>query len=339
MLEHLKNLTQLYGISGNEDNIREYIISNIKGECAYHVDNLGNIIAFKKGMKSPKKKIMISAHMDEVGLIITHINPDGTLAFECVGGINDNVIAGRQVFLYNKGIYGVVGSKAVHNMTAAERKEKISVSKLYIDIGASDQKEAESMVSPGECVSFISGYTELGGGKVCSKALDDRIGCAIMLDLINDNAEYDIYLTFTVQEELGLRGAYTAAFGVEPDYAIVVETTTASDIPGSDGARRVCTLGDGAVVSFMDRRTFYDRELFNLAFSVARENSLKCQTKTLIAGGNDAGAIHLSRNGVRTIAVSSPCRYLHSPASVADYSDIVACELLIRHLITRILEL
>lgn len=339
MLEHLRNLTQLYGISGNEDNVREYIVNNIKNKCSYHIDNLGNIIAFKKGIKTPEKKIMIAAHMDEVGMIVTHINNDGTLCFECVGGINDNVVAGRQVFLYKKGIYGVVGSKAVHNMTHSERKEKISVSKLYIDIGAKDKKEAQSVVSPGEPVAFISGYTELGDKKICSKALDDRAGCAIMLDLIQTANEYDMYFAFTVQEELGLRGANTAAYAISPDYAVVLETTTASDIPGSDGAKRVCTLGDGAVVSFMDRRTVYDRELFNLAFSVAGEKKIKCQTKTLIAGGNDAGAIHLSGNGVRTIAISAPCRYLHSPASVADYSDIESCELLVRHLITRILEL
>ena len=339
MLGHLKNLTQLYGICGNEDNIRKYIIQNIKGKCDYYVDNLGNIIAFKKGRKTPEKKIMIAAHMDEVGMIITHVNNDGTLGFECVGGINENVIPGRQVFLYNKELYGVVGSKAVHNMTSSERKQKISVSKLYIDIGSSDKKEAELTVSPGEPVSFISGYTELGGGKICSKALDDRAGCAIMMDMIEEDAEYDMYFAFTVQEELGLRGAHTAAFGVGPDFAVVLETTTASDIPGSEGAKRVCTLGDGAVVSFMDRKTYYDRELFDLAFMVARENKIKCQTKTLIAGGNDAGAIHLSRSGIRTISISVPCRYLHSPASVADYADIESCEMLVRHMTSRILEL
>lgn len=339
MLEHLEPLCSLYGISGNENGVREYILSRIEGKCSAHTDNLGNIIAFLKGKKKTDKKVMIAAHMDEVGLMITHINEDGTLSFDTVGGINDDVIAGRQVMIYEKNIQGVAGSKAVHNMTEEERKKALSVSSLYIDIGAEDKKEAEKYISPGDCAAFISGFTRLGGGKVCSKALDDRAGCAVMLDLIDEGVEYDTYFVFTVQEEIGLRGAQAAAFGVSPDFAIVLETTTASDIAGVSGAKKVCELGKGAVVSFMDRRTVYDRELYNLAFSLAEQNGIPCQTKTLIAGGNDAGAIHISGSGVRTVAVSAPCRYLHSPCCVAQYSDIEACEALTRLLITGINEL
>jgi len=339
MLEHLKKLTGLYGISGNEDQVREYIINVIKDKCEYHTDNLGNVLAFKKGKKNTDRKIMIAAHMDEVGLIVRYINSDGTLAFDTVGGINADVIAGRQVFLYNKGIYGAVGAKAVHNMTADERKHKLSVSGMYIDIGAPDRETAEKLVSPGECVSFPAGFDELGNGKICSKAIDDRAGCAVMLDLIENYSDYDMYYAFTVQEEIGLRGAGPAAFSIDPDFAVVIESTTASDIPGCAEASKVCCVGDGAVVSFMDRRTLYDRELFDLAFRTAAENNIKCQTKTMVAGGNDSGAIHISRGGIRTISVSAPCRYLHSPATVASVSDIEACEALVKQLIPRIVDL
>lgn len=339
MLEHLESLCSLSGISGNENSIREYIINNIDGKCDYYTDNLGNLIAFQKGRKNTEKKLMIAAHMDEVGMMITHINDDGTLSFDTVGGINDDVIAGRQVMLYEKNIQGVVGSKAVHNMSSAERNAKVSVSSLYIDIGAESKEEAEKLVSPGDNAAFMSGFTVMGGEKICSKALDDRAGCAVMIDLINEGVEYDTYFAFTVQEEIGLRGAQAAAFGISPDYAVVLETTTACDISGVSGARRVCELGKGAVVSYMDRRTVYDRELYNLAFELAARNNIPCQTKSLIAGGNDAGAIHISKSGVRTVAVSAPCRYLHSPCCVAQRSDIEMCEALVRLLITGINEL
>ena len=165
MLEHLKPLSSLYGISGNEDMVREYIIEKIKDKCEYYTDNLGNLIAFCKGRRSSERKLMIAAHMDEVGMIVTYINSDGTLSFDSVGGINDDVIAGRQVVIYNRSINGVIGSKAVHNMSAEERKQSISVSKLYIDIGTHSKEETEKLVSVGDCISFASQYTELGGAK------------------------------------------------------------------------------------------------------------------------------------------------------------------------------
>ncbi len=339
MLDHLKNLCTLYGVSGDERNIRNYILDQIKDKCECRIDNLGNVIAFKKGKKSSARKLMIAAHMDEVGMIITHINNDGTLAFDVVGGINGDVIIGRQVYIYNRKINGIVSARAVHNMSQDDRKKKITVSELYIDIGAKDAKDASKVVSTGDYVSFISGYTQIGSGFVCSKAIDDRAGCAVMLDIIDKHIDYDTYFVFTVQEEIGLRGACVATYGICPDYALVIETTTAADISDVSGAKRVCELGKGAVVSFMDKSTVYDREMYEMAFSVSSENNLKCQTKTMIAGGNDSGAIHISGSGVRTLSVSVPCRYLHSPSCMAKYSDIETCELLVDKLIPRVIEL
>ena len=157
-----------------------------------------------------------------------------------------------------------------------------------------------------------------------------------MLDLIEKELEYDTYFVFNVQEEVGLRGARTSAFNVQPDFAIVLETTTASDIPSVSGNKRVCELGKGAVISYMDRATVYDRELYKLATETARENKIPYQTKTMIAGGNDSGAIHVSAYGVKTTAISAPCRYLHSPSCVAEIADIEACEKLTESLISRL---
>ncbi|MBR3535529.1 MAG: M42 family peptidase [Oscillospiraceae bacterium] len=339
MLNEIKALCALNGISGNEDRVREYILNRIKGKCEYHTDALGNIIAFCKGRRDGGKKLMVAAHMDEVGLLITYINEDGTLAFDAVGGINTDIIAGRQVYVYERNVTGVVSAKAVHHLSDKERKEPLDISSLYIDIGAKSREEAEKLVSVGDCVAFKSEFETLGGDRICSKALDDRAGCAIMLSLIDEGVDYDTYFVFSVEEEIGLRGAQTAAFAVEPEFAIVIETTTAADISGASGAKRVCELGKGAVLSYRDRRTVYDKELYDLAFSLGKQNNIACQTKTLIAGGNDAGAIHISKSGVRTIAVSAPCRYLHSPSCTAQYSDIEMSKALVRLLITGINEL
>lgn len=324
-LERLKTLCNLNGASGMEDAVRDYIISQISGKCEYKIDSLGNIIAFKKGKHFTPHRLMISAHMDEVGMIVTSVKPDGTLTFDTVGGIDASVIAGRQVFIGKNNLNGVIGSKAVHNLSKEEREKPVSIEKLYADFGAKDKDDALKYVSVGDYIHFSSQYTEFGDGFVKAKAIDDRFGCLAMLNIIDTEIPYDTYFTFVVQEEIGLRGAKAAAYTVNPDFAIVLEATTAGDIADVSGGDKVCSLGEGAVVSFMDRSTVYDRKLYSLAFDAARENNIPCQTKTRIAGGNDSGAIHISRGGVRTLAISVPCRYLHSPSCVIKKSDAVAC--------------
>lgn len=335
MLENLKELCLLNGISGDEKSVREYIISQIKDYVqSYTVDNLGNLIVFKKGKSSSDKKVLISAHMDEVGLIATYINYDGTIKFDTVGGINPDVIIGRQVSV--NGLFGVVGTQAIHNIPQSQRGKEPNVQEMYVDIGTNSKEETLKYVSLGDSINFFSKYENFGNDYIKSKALDDRVGCAILIDLIKSNLEFDTYFTFVVQEEVGLRGSKIASYTVNPDYAIVLEGTTAGDIGGSVGEKKVCTIGDGAVVSFMDRRTIYDKELYRLCFDISKENNIPCQTKTMVAGGNDSGSIHISRGGVRTIAISVPCRYIHSGASVMALSDAHACESLAKILISRI---
>lgn len=336
MTDMLRELCLLDGISGDEGAVRDYIISRIGDKAEITVDNLGNVIAFAKGEKAPKNKVMVSAHMDEVGMIVTYINPDGTIKVSPVGGIDPRVVFGRRVKIGKAGIIGVVGGKAVHNLSADERKKSVPFDKLVIDIGCDSREETEKLVALGDSVRFVSEFAEYGDGYIKCKAIDDRAGCAVILRLIEEGVPYDTYFTFVVQEEIGLRGAACAAYTVNPDYAVVLEATTAADIPSASGADRVCELGKGPVVSFMDRHTMYDKELYKLAFEIAEENGLPCQTKTRVAGGNDAGAIHVSRGGVKTCAVSLPCRYLHSPSCVIKREDFENAYTLTKLILDRI---
>lgn len=338
MIKTLKELCLLNGISGDESCVREYIIEKIRDKCDYSVDNLGNITAFRKGKKTPEKKLMIAAHMDEVGLIVTSVRSDGTLTFETVGGIDSAVIIGKRVKIGKNGLSGVVGSKAIHKLSAEEREKAPKISDLYIDFGAADKAEAEKYVSAGECVYFDSEFMEFGNNRIKSKAIDDRAGCALMLRLIEEEPEYDTFFVFNVQEEIGLRGSTVSAFSLQPDIAIVLEATTAADIDGADGAAKVCTINGGPVVSFMDRSTMYDKELYKTAFETAKENGIKCQTKSMIAGENDSGAIHISGKGVRTVAVSLPCRYLHSPSCVISKQDFDDAYRLVKLMMKRVLD-
>ncbi len=321
MIETLKELCTINGISGHEDKVREYIIKQVKDLCEYKIDNLDNLICFKKGKNKPKNKVMLSAHMDEVGFVVNYINKDGTLKISSVGAVDARVVFGRQVLVGEKQLVGVIGSKAVHNLTADEKETAIKIENMYVDIGAKSKEETESLVSLGEPVAFRSDFIEFGDGFIKSKAIDDRLGCAVLLKLIKSDLEYDTYFNFVTQEEIGLRGAKTATFSVEPDIAIVIESTTAADIPEVSAEKRICELNRGAVVGFMDRSTIYNKELYNLAFETAKENDIPCQIKTMVVGGNDSGAIHISKGGVKTLAISVPCRYLHSASCVINKSD------------------
>ena len=321
MLEMIKELCTLPGISGREDAVRDYIVEKIKDYAEYSVDPLGNLLVFKKGKNKAEKKVMIDAHMDEVGLIITAITAEGYLRFAKVGGIDTRVILGRTVKVGDKAVNGVIGIKPVHLVDKGAEADIPKADDLYIDIGAKDKDEAAEYVRLGDSAWFAGDFVEFGEGFVKSKALDDRVGCAILIEMIRSELEYDAWFSFSVQEEIGTRGAQTAAFTIDPDYAIAVETTTAADISGVSGEKRVCICGKGGTVSFMDRRTLYSKELFDRAFELAEEKNIAVQPKTMVAGGNNSGAIHKSRGGVKVLTVSVPCRYLHSPGGVIKYSD------------------
>lgn len=329
MIENIKKLSLLNGISGRENEVRDCIINEIKDYAdSWETDPLGNLIVFKKGAATPKNKVMLDAHMDEVGFIITFINEDGTLEFECVGGIDSRVMLGRAVNVGKDKINGVLGVKPIHMISKSEKLNMTT--EMYIDIGADSKAEAEKLVSPGDYACFNSEFVEFGDGFIKGKALDDRAGCAILIDMIKSDLPYDMYFNFAVGEEVGLGSAGTAAYTINPDYAIVVETTTAADLADVPDNKKVCKLGDGAVISFMDRRTIYPKKLFDKAFELAEKNAVKVQVKSAVAGGNNAGIIHKTAGGVKALTVSLACRYLHSPSCVLKKSDIEESAKIIR---------
>jgi len=323
MFDTFEELCSLPGVSGNEAPVSDYITEKLSGidGVKYKIDRLGNVLVNKKGEKRPKIRLMLSAHMDEVGFIINTVNDTGMLGFTPVGGIDPRVVLGRRVKIGKDGIPGVIGTKAVHLQKEEERKAAPGFDKLLIDIGAASREDALKYVSPGDTAVFDSEFIRFGDGLVKCKAIDDRIGCAVLLEILSKPMLYDFDAAFTVQEEVGTRGARAAAFSLAPQAAIVVEATTAADVAFVPEEKKVCFLGRGPAVSFMDGRTVYDRGLYNLAFDTAKDKGIPCQTKLAVAGGNDAGAIHLSRDGVRPLAVSLPCRYLHSPSCVIKYGD------------------
>ena len=322
MLELLKELCRLNGVSGAEDPVRNFIQTQAQPYAdSLRSDALGNLIVFKRGKKSTENKLLLAAHMDEVGVIVTRITEEGFLKFDFVGGVDRRVAIGKPVVLGENEIPGLIGLKAIHLVSREEEETVPKTDALYIDIGAKDREEAEKLVPPGTYGSFVGPPQEFGQGFLKAKAIDDRIGCAIMLELLKEDLPLDVTFAFTAQEEVGTRGAFGTAFSVSPEVALVLETTTAADLPGVEGARRVCAPGKGPVISYMDGATIYDRDLFENLRRLAEEHGIPWQTKEYIAGGNDARTIQRSRSGVRVAALSAAVRYLHAPATVGSLAD------------------
>lgn len=329
--ELLKNLCLLNGTSGDEKNVRDYIISNLPEDCDYTVDPIGNLIVNKKGENEPENKVALFAHMDEVGFIVTYITEDGFVYVANVGGIDNSALFGKKIIV--NGHIGVVGGKAIHQCSKDESKKIPDISDMCVDFGFENKEIAENCLNLGDFGYFVSDFVEFGNDMIKSKALDDRLGCAIMLELLREKSKIDYTCVFTVQEEVGTRGAMVSAYTVNPDYAIVLETTTASDIPDTPENKKVCKVGNGAVVSFMDRGTIYNKDLYKRAREIADKNNIPNQTKTVVAGGNDAAAIHKASGGINTIAVSLPCRYIHSASSVGSKRDMESVKMLVKALL------
>ena len=318
LMDTIKELCALDGVSGCEDAVRSYIKEKATPYAdEIRVDALGNLIVFKKGKKATGNTLLLAAHMDEVGLIVRSITEEGYLKFSCVGGIDRRVLLSKPVTVGPNRIPGLIGMKPIHLTTAEERKSIPEIKELCVDIGAKDKESAEKLVSVGDYIAFSSDIVEFGEGFIKAKAIDDRAGCAVMLELLKEDLPMDCTFAFTVQEEIGCKGAMGAAFSVAPSIALILETTTAADLAGVEGEKKVCCLGDGPVVPFMDNGSIADRKLYELTRTLAKENNIPWQTKHMVAGGNDARAIQRSREGVRTVVMSAAVRYLHAPSTVA----------------------
>ena len=332
MLKTLMELCALDGVSGNESAVREYIAGRISPFVQQmETDPMGNLIAFKKGKRCPDVKLMLAAHMDEVGIIVTSISDEGYLKFSFVGGVDRRVAIGKRVNI--GGISGVIGLKAYHLVSASEEKKVPKTTEMYIDIGADSKEEAEKLVRIGDTGVFESDYVNFGEGMVKCRAIDDRIGCAAMIKLIEQEIEYDCYFAFTAQEEVGTRGAMTAAYRIAPDMALILEGTTAADLPTVDEDKQICRVKGGVVIPFMDRGAIYDRRMYDKLTALADERKIKWQTKEFVAGGTDASAIQRSRAGVACAGLAVPVRYIHSPSSVAATEDMEAMYLLAKEFI------
>lgn len=313
----LKELLSLNGPSGYEDCVREFIKNNVTCDEVYS-DTMGNLICHKKGNG---KKVMVCAHMDEVGFIITGFTDDGFLSFSTLGGIETDVMSSKKVLIGDKKIPGIISAKAIHLQSKDEVSSPVKTKNLVIDIGAKDKERAKSLVSLGDYAVFDGEFTPFGNNLVKSKALDDRVGCAILLELIKEEYDSDMYFVFTVQEELGVRGATVAANTIRPDVALVLEGTTCSDVYGSLPHNEVTRLGDGAVITAADGAAISDKEYFDFIMEVARKNGIKLQVKRTTRGGTEAGIVQRSGAGTRTAVLAVPCRYIHSPVSVMNFDD------------------
>lgn len=317
----LKQLTESSGISGNEKEVRDLIISEIKDYVDYlKIDRIGNLITYKKG-KTSDKKIMVTAHMDEVGLIIKEIDNMGLLKFMPVGGIDKRILVSKPVLIGKNKIPGVIGAKPIHLQEREEWKKALNIDELYIDIGVNNKEEAEEFIEIGDYVSFKSDYIEFGDDLVKAKALDNRVGCNLLIDLIKQDNNTGFYGVFTVMEEVGLVGAGPAAYEVNPDICLILEGTLCYDMPKLDSHLVPTYLNKGPAISLIDRTTIYNKDFRDFIVNIAEKNNIPYQYRKTSMGGNDSGKIHVAREGSLTATISVPCRNIHSPISVMSKKD------------------
>lgn len=316
----MDKLSSAAGPSGYEGEVRNIIKKEILPYVdEVKIDKMGNIIAHKKGKG---KKVMLAAHMDEVGFIITGYNNDGTLKFRGLGGVSTFAIPSKPVLIGENRINGVIGTKPIHLQSKEDKEKPIGYKDCSIDIGAKDKEEAKRLVELGEYVIFDTEYDSFGENLIKGKAFDDRIGCLVLMEALKDNYDCDLYGVFNVQEEVGERGAYVSAFNVRPDLAIVLEGTICADMPTIDEAFSATKIGEGPAISIMDRTSIFSSKIARDIMKVGDENKIQYQRRRAIAGGNDAGIIHTVAEGTEDIAtISVPCRYIHSSVSVASQKD------------------
>lgn len=314
-MELLKELTQCHGVSGREEQVRKFISEKIDSFVdEIYTDTLGNLIAHKKG---GGKKLMFAAHMDEVGIVVTFIDKNGFLRFAPVGGVEIKRLPGRRV-VFENGAVGVI------NCEEEAFDKKASAAKLYIDIGAKSAEEAGSCVSVGDSAAFAGDFCE-AGERIISKALDNRIACYILIETAKKQlaSPNDVYYVFTVQEEVGGRGAQTAAYSLDADIAVNVDVTDTGDTPKA--SEMAVKLGGGAAVKVMDSSIICDAYVRSAITELAKNQDIKYQMEVMTDGGTDAGRIHMSRAGIKTGGVSVPTRYVHSPSEMVDKNDVNAC--------------
>lgn len=345
-LELLQTLSEAFGPSGCESEVRAILSAWVKPFCdAMETDALGNLLVYygkSADSAAPSRvKLMLSAHMDEVGIMVTAATEEGLLRVDEVGGIDARVLCGKRVrLLMPDGMRdGVILEKPIHLQEKEERETVCEIPDLYLDVGAKTEKEALSLAPIGTFGTFDSRMLFLGDTKIACKALDDRAGCAILCEVLQalhqsgKRPDFQICFAFTVREEVGLSGAKVAANRLKPEYAVILETTAVADLHGVPSEKKVAVQGEGGVLSLADRSTVYPEAWVHFLMDTAKARDIPCQYKRYVSGGNDAAHIQRSQNGVQVAALSAPSRYLHSAANVLDHRDLTAMRDLVLALI------
>jgi putative aminopeptidase FrvX len=330
----LRELSEAAGVPGREDNIRQIIERELKGRVdSISVDAMGNVITLKKGNARDRKKIMFAAHMDEIGFYVSFIDDRGFLRLQEVGGFDTRNLFARRVVVHTakgplRGVLNPTG-KPLHTSSPEERRAYKEVSEFFVDLGLPG-KEVAKRVQVGDMVTLDATFVEYGH-YASGKCLDNRVQVYIGIRTMQalKSVPHDVYGVFTVQEEVGLRGAFTSTYGIEPDIGICLDTTIASDVPGIPPEHRITTLGGGVGIKVLDGSVISHRGLVDEMVTLAKRNKIKHQLEILPRGGTDAGAMQRSRKGVKTVTLSVPTRYIHSVTETVHKDDVKATEALL----------
>jgi endoglucanase len=324
--ENLEQLSNACGVTGREEEVRNLMIKLMKPHVdKITVDNFDNVIALKKGKKD-SPKVMLAAHMDEIGLMVKTINKEGFLQFAKMGGIDDRILLAQKVIVYTKKgpLQGIIGSKPPHIQKEEERKKIVTYDELFIDIGADSREGANSMgVAVGDPIGFDVKYSQIGKDTVIGKAFDNRAGCAVMIETLKQLEKTDctIFAVGTVQEEVGLRGAGTAAFGIDPDVALALDVTVAGDVPGVREFDTSVKMGKGPALTVSDSGLIANPKVLRWLREVAEAAKIPYQLETGLSGTTDAARISLTRQGVPSGTICIGTRYIHSPVSMMSLTD------------------
>ena len=323
----LTDVCEIAGAPGFEQRVRELVIREIEDHVDdYRIDNLGNVIALKKGTSS-EKKVMIAAHMDEIGFIVTHIDDQGFVRFHTLGGFDPKTLTAQRVIIHGKkDLVGVMGSKPIHVMTASERSTAPKTTDYFIDLGMS-KKEVEKHIGVGDSITRQRELIEMGECVNC-KSIDNRVSVFILIETLKNLKDfpYDVHAVFTVQEEVGIRGAQVSAQQIQPDFGFGLDTTIAYDVPGAAGHEKITELGKGAAIKIMDSQTICDYRMVAYMKELAKKKKIKTQLEILPAGGTDTMGVQRSTPGGSIAgAISIPTRHIHQVIEMANKNDIQQC--------------
>lgn len=331
-VKRLADICEVPGAPGFEQRIRAHIIDEIKPLVDnYSIDNLGNVTAVKKG-RSSDKKVMIAAHMDEIGFIVTHIDDQGFVRFHTLGGFDPKTLTAQRVIIHGKkDLVGVMGSKPIHVMSPAERNKTAKTTDFFIDLGM-PKSEVEKWVTVGDSITRQRALIEMGDCVNC-KSIDNRVSVFILIETLRHlkDSPYDVYAVFTVQEEVGIRGAQVSALNIQPDFGFGLDTTIAYDVPGAAGHEKITELGKGAAIKIMDSQTICDYRMVSYMKDIASKHKIKTQLEILPAGGTDTMGVQRSTPGGSIAgAVSIPTRHIHQVIEMAHKEDIAQCITLLK---------